>query len=137
MTKDLKTYQKGDIDLVDYLGNTRRRNSFYLSKLIEDEFKSNFDQYENQFISAAQQGSDPSELFKPENIRSSYNFRGQEIVRIAGLNPKSPAGLAIIKLWDDRGRSRAEELRLQQNLQITTDNKDQSLKVIFSRSYTR
>lgn len=130
--KRFEAYQKGDIDLVDYLGNTRRRNSFYLSKLIEDEFKSNFDQYENQFISAAQQGSDPSELFKPENIRSSYNFRGQEIVRIAGLNPKSPAGLAIIKLWDDRGRSRAEELRLQQNLQITTDNKDQSLKLFLA-----
>lgn len=121
--------RSGDIDLADYLGNTRRRNSYYLGKLVTDEVKSNFDQYEQQFLTALQGGSDPSELLKPDNIRSSYNFRGQEFLRISGINPKSDAGIAVLKLWDDRGRSRSEELRLQQNLQLTTDNKNQSLKL--------
>ena len=124
--------RKLDLDLVDFLGNTRRKNSYFLGKMIYDEIKSNYDIHESRWLQILESREEGSSFLTLDKVRSSYRFRGLEQVKELGLNPKSPAGMNIIKLWDDRGRAREEEKRLEYTFQSTTDNANQSERLFLA-----
>jgi hypothetical protein len=127
----------GDLDRFDFLGNTRRKNSYHLGKMIVDEIKSNYELHVQQKLEIVDNpelngGRDFREFLAVDKVRSTYKFWGVEQVRRLGLDPKSPAGLEIIKLWDDRGRSEEEKARLRISHFTASDNADQAEKLFFS-----
>jgi len=124
--------RKLDLDLVNFLGDTRRKNSYFLGKMIYDEVKSNYDIHESRWLQILESREEGSSFLTLDKVRSSYRFRGLEQVKELGLNPKSPAGMNIIKLWDDRGRSKEEALRLRHSHQNATDNANRSEKLFLS-----
>ena len=126
-----------DLDRFDFLGNTRRKNSYFLGKMVVDEIKNNYDSHVQQKLEIVNNpelngGRDFREFLAPDKVRSTYKFWGVEQVRRLGLDPKSPAGLEIIKLWDDRGRSEEQKARLQISHFTASDNADQAEKLFFS-----
>ncbi len=127
----------GDVDRFDFLGNTRRKNSYFLGKMVTDKIKSDYELYVQQKLEIVHNpqlngGRDFSEFLAPDKVRSTYKFWGVEQVKQLGLNPKSPAGLEIIKLWDDRGRSEEQKARLQISHYTSSDNADQAEQLFFA-----